>query len=358
MKRILVANIFGIGDVLFTTPLIANLKKEMGDVEVDYLCNARARTVVKWDPDVDGIFVYEKDDLIDLWQRSKVGCIKALYDLFSSLRRKKYDAVFDFTLSRKFGFLFALAGIPRRIGLGYRKRGIFLTDKHEFRGFKGKHVVEHYLELLEYVKIPVLVRELQLVPDEESREWAAGYLRGHGVEEAPLVAVIPGGGASWGEQAFRKRWPPEGFSQAGDILSKKGIKIAALGDASETDLCRVVSEKMVKKPAIMENDLSLDKYIALLSACDLVLCNDGGPLHIAVALGLKTVSIFGPVDDKVYGPYPASSRNKVIKADELSCRPCYARFKLPECESNNRCLTDIDPEYVANSCFELLERDN
>ena len=103
--------------------------------------------------------------------------------------------------------------------------------------------------------------------------------------------------------------------------------------------------------------LPLKEYMAILGSCDLVLCNDGGPLHIAVALGAKTVSIFGPVDERVYGPYPPSNRNKVIKAG-LSCQPCYDRFKLPECENDNRCVTDIDPEHVANSCLELSEKDD
>ena len=61
MKKILVANIFGIGDVLFTTPLIASIKKEIPGVSVDYLCNARTKAIVEKDPDVDDIFVYEKE---------------------------------------------------------------------------------------------------------------------------------------------------------------------------------------------------------------------------------------------------------------------------------------------------------
>jgi heptosyltransferase-2 len=354
MKRILVANIFGIGDVLFTTPLIASLKREMTGVEIDYLCNARTKAAVESVPDVDRIFVYEKDDLVDLWKKSKVACLKGVYGLFTDIRRRKYDAVFDFTLSREFGFFFTLAGIPRRIGLDYKKRGSFLTDKFAFSGFAGRHVVEYYLDLLRSLDVSPSMNRLQLIPAEKLREWAVSYLRERGAGEEPRVAVVPGGGASWGIHASRKRWSPEGFSRAADILAARGVAVVILGDASETDLCRKTAEMMSAKPLAVENGLKLEEYIALLNACDLVLCNDGGPLHLAVALRVKTVSIFGPVDDKVYGPYPPSAGNRVITASEIPCRPCYDRFKLPECEYDSRCLTDIDPEKVADTCMELL----
>jgi heptosyltransferase-2 len=355
MKRILVANIFGIGDVLFTTPLIASLKKEIEGAEIGYLCNARTRPVVECNPDVDNIFVYEKDDFVKLWGISKIECLKALFKLFSSIRKSKYDAVFDFTLSREFGLCFALAGIRRRIGLNYKNRGIFLTDKAEFSGFKGRHVTEHYLDLLKKVDIIASVKDMQLVPDEELRAWARAYLSSCGVGEEPVAMVIPGGGASWGVNAARKRWDPEGFLRVADSLAAQGVKIGILGDESETVLCRTIAGRMSAKPLVVENSLDLKKYIALLSACDLVLCNDGGPLHIAVAVGTKTVSIFGPVDDKVYGPYPTSDKNKVITAPEVSCRPCYDRFKLPECKNNMQCLSGIDAEKVTQACLELLK---
>ena len=357
MKKVLVANIFGIGDVLFTTPLIANLKKSIEGVSVDYLCNARTKDIVKGSPDVDEIFVYEKDDYVKLWKRSKIGCLTALRELFSSIRRRKYDTVFDFTLSRKFGLFFKLAGIPRRVGLDYRKRGIFLTDRVPLTGFEGRHVVEYYLDLLRCAGVPVSVREMELVPDEAALEWARKYLKRKGIEKERLVAVIPGGGASWGPQAFRKRWEAAGFSRAADILVGQGLKVALFGDQSETDLCRSVSDNMAEECAIAENTLTLERYIALLSRCAVVLCNDGGPLHVAAALGVKTVSIFGPVDEKVYGPYPGSDRHKVIVAREVPCRPCYNRFRLPECGYDNRCLTNITPETVAKACVKLLKED-
>lgn len=357
MKRVLVANIFGIGDVLFTTPLLASLKKEVEGVSIDYICNARTKAVLESNPDVDSIFVYEKDDLADLWQRSKKSFFSALSGLFGGIRGSRYDAVFDFTLSRKFGLAFALAGIPKRIGLDYKNRGVFLTHKRKLEGFEGKHVVEYYLDLLDDAGVRPAVRETQIVLDESSQNWAEEYLRNRGINKDRVVAVIPGGGASWGPDASRKRWRPDGFARVADALTERSVQVMVLGDGAEEDLCCEVRDNMAKKPALVENGLALKEYIALLSMCGLVVCNDGGPLHIAVALGARTVSVFGPVDEKVYGPYPPNDRNRVVSGDEEDCRPCYSRFRLPECDRDIRCLSGISPGVVIENCLELLEKD-
>ena len=356
MKKILIANIFGIGDVLFTTPLAANLKKHFDGASIDYLCNARTRAVIECNLDIDEIFVYEKDDFVKLWKESKTRYLKGLYRLFSFIRLKQYDAVFDFTLSREFGLFFTLAGIRKRIGFDYKKRGIFLTDKVALEGFENRHVIEHYLDLLKYLGVSNSIKEMKLDPEEKAKEWVSGYLKERGLEGGELVAMCPGGGASWGEQASRKRWEAKGFSKAADILIRHGIRVIILGDSSEKHLCEEVAHNMRENTVAVETELSLKNYIALIDKCDLVLCNDGGPLHIAAALDKKTVSIFGPVNDRVYGPYPPSDKHKVIKAMELKCRPCYGRFKLPECKYENSCLTNIDPQDVANSCLSLLSR--
>lgn len=355
--KILVANIFGIGDVLFTTPLISNLRN-LPDTTVDYLCNARTKELLKNNPDVSGIFVYEKDELVGLWKRSKRAFFREVWGLYTRIKKNRYDMVFDLTLSRKLGLLFFLAGIPARAGFDYKGRGIFLNKKKSLVGFEGKHVAEYYLELLEFAGTREATgareKDFKLVPDAEAIKKVRERLAGRGIRKDGFVAVIPGGGASWGASASRKRWTAEGFSEAADALSARGEHIILLGDSSEGALLSEVSGKMKNKPLIAENALGLGEYIALLSMCKLVLCNDGGPLHMAAALGVKTVSIFGPVDAKVYGPYPPSDKHRVVSAWFVKCRPCYNRFKLPECDGDMACITQIDAGEVIKACEELL----
>jgi len=354
-KRVLIANIFGIGDVLFTTPLIASLKKNIKGITIDYLCNARTKGVLESVPDVEKIFVYEKDDFLETWKRSKGRFLKEVLGLFNGVRRMRYDAVLDLTMSREFGFFFLAAGIPKRIGLDYKKRGVFLTHKRELGGFEDRHVIEHYLDLLRMSGMTDLVKETQLAINEVLRKKMEGYLKGKGFDGGKFVLIVPGGGASWGKHAFRKRWSADNFALVADALVKQGFTVIVAGDPSEREVCDEVARKMDKRPLFVENGLDIRDYIALVSLCDLVVCNDGGPLHIAVALGIKTVSVFGPVDEMVYGPYPPSARHRVVINKACALRPCYNRFKLPDCDHANECLSGISADEVASACVELLK---
>ncbi len=354
MKRVLIANIFGIGDVLFTTPIIANLKQVYPDIEISYLCNGRVKDIISNDPGIDEVFVYEKDDIIKTWRTSKGKGIKAVFELYNRIKGAGFDAVFDFTLSRGFGFLFLLAGIKRRIGFNYKKRGIFLTDKIDIKGFEGKHVVEYYLDLLRKIRIPVTHKNMRLVPGPGFVARARKFLDEKNITGRPIVAVVPGGGASWGEMSYRKRWDAGNFAEVAKVLSDKGCSILVGGDNKETDLCQEVIEKVKNVPSSVMTGLPIELYAAVLSLCDLVLCNDGGPLHMASAMGVKTVSIFGPVDDKVYGPYPPGENCRVIVSPGVECRPCYRNFKVPECRNDGGCLKKITVGRIIKACEELL----
>lgn len=354
MKRVLVANIFGIGDVLFTTPLIRNLKENAPDISVDYLSNKRTKEILEDNPDIENVFVYEKDEFVIEWGKSKIGFLKKSLALFHSMKKRGYDTVFDFTLCPEFGFFFTLLGIKKRIGFNYKNRGIFLAMKKNIDGFIDKHVVEYYLDLLSFIGIDSPVRTMSVTVDPLMSDWADEYISKKGFSNGPIAAIIPGGGASWGPNAYRKRWSPDGFSKVADTLYSMGAEVIMLGDKSEIDLLRTIARKMARGPLFIANDFSLKEYAAILSKCHIAICNDGGPLHIATALGLKTVSIFGPVDDMVYGPYPRDKRHKVIRNETIECRPCYNRFKLPPCDYNVACLSEITPEVVAKAALELL----
>ncbi|MFH1412005.1 MAG: glycosyltransferase family 9 protein [Candidatus Omnitrophota bacterium] len=358
MKKVLIANIFGIGDVLFTSPMIANLKRNDPDVKVDYVCNIRTMDIVNRLPGVDDIYVYEKDLFTQVWNESKIRFLKTTHNLFKEIKEQEYDVLFDLTLSRELGLFFKLAGIKRRVGLDYKKRGVFLTDRIPFSGFNDKHVVEYYLDCLRHLKTDVTVKAMSLFSDEISQEIVLSHLREKGVDEmaGPLVGIVPGGGASWGNDASRKRWNAESFAEVADALMEKGSAVAILGDKNEADLCRNITGRMKLKPVITSNNMILPDFIAFLNACDLVVCNDGGPLHMAGALGVRTVSVFGPVNEKVYGPYPASDDHIVIKGESLSCRPCYNSFRLPHCGNNNECLDGISAGQVTEACLGLLDQ--
>jgi len=91
----------------------------------------------------------------------------------------------------------------------------------------------------------------------------------------------------------------------------------------------------------------------LIKNCNLLITNDGGPMHMAVALGVKTVSIFGPVSEVVYGPFPLTRNHVVLKWD-MACRPCYKNFRLPVCDKDRECLKSVSSDEVFAAANALL----
>ncbi len=109
---------------------------------------------------------------------------------------------------------------------------------------------------------------------------------------------------------------------------------------------------MKTKPVVSCGKTTLGQMAALLDKCDLVVTNDGGPLHMAVALKKKIVAIFGPVDEKVYGPYPQAGRYITVTSN-VRCRPCYKNFKYGKCDTLD-CLKNIKPADVINAVEKLM----
>ncbi len=353
--KILIANPFGIGDVLFTTPVITNIKRQFPDWEIAYLCNRRVAPLLKRDPRIYKLFVYEKDELRNMWQQSKCLCIKEIRHLLSDVKREEFDYVMDFSLAGEFGFFLWLAGIRKRIGYDYKKRAKFLNKKIPLKGFNGKHVIEYYLDLLKFLHIEQKERNIKIFISDDERRKAKDFLEANSIyQQDKIVAVAPGGGASWGKDSYRKHYPADKFAAVCDrLIKEQNVKTIILGNIKEKALVDKVTNNMKEKPSSATTALSLREFIAVLSHCKLLLCNDGGPLHIAAGLGVPTVSIFGPVDERVYGPYPPDDKHKVVTAD-VDCRPCYKNFKVPECE-DRRCLEDLTPGEIFEACQKPLK---
>lgn len=355
LKYILIVNPFGIGDVLFSTALIEAIGRLVEGCHIGFLCNRRTEALLRNNPLVDWIFVFEKDEYRNLWKESKVRCFRKFASLLKEIKVKRFDTVFDLSLSRQFGFFTWLIGIPRRIGFNYRKRGVFLTDKIDIKGYNYKHIVEYYLDLLGLVDLKPTTNYLMLYVSDADKKWAKDFLMANGIKEGDLiVGIVPGGGASWGKDATFKHWGGEKFAQVADqLIEKHKAKVIIFGDEAETDICNGVRNNMKDIAVMACGKTALLQFAALMGMCNLVIANDGGPLHIAVAMGAKTVGIFGPVDEKVYGQYPSNEKHKVVKSN-LECQPCYRNFKLVDCDMR-RCLDEIAPEDVFKAAEEALK---
>lgn len=357
MKRILIINPFGIGDVLFTTPFIDNIKVNIPDAYIGYIGNTRTSSFLKNNPNINKVFVYDRDKFKDVYKQSKIQYVHKTRSFLRDIKHEQFDVVFDFSLQTAFSILTWFVGIKQRIGLNYKKRSKFLTKPIPFDGFKNKHVVEHYLEILTDLGLNIECRELNMATTEEDDQWAERFLKENGILKGDsLVGVMPGAGASWGEESRYRRWSPLKYAKLVDkIIEKYGAKIILMGDQKEAQLCSHVAEQSRSSVIQAFGRTTIGQLAALLSQCQLVVMNDGGPLHIAVAVKTRTVSIFGPVDDQVYGPYGCEDNHTVVKAD-IACQPCYRQFRMTQCEHIS-CLERITVDDVFERVEEILKND-
>ena len=354
-QRFLVVNIFGIGDVLFTTPLLAQIKESCPEAWITYVANPRAAEVLHRNPAVDQIVVYDRDAYHDLYCRSKRKYIVQAWALLRELRQARYDTSIDLSMNGSINFLLFLAGIPRRVGFNYKNRSPFLTQPIPLSGYEGRHVVEYCLDLLPALGLPAGQRPLVLPVADEDRAWSEVIWQRHGLGRngRPVVAVFPGGGASWGRDAVCKRWPAENYARAIDkMIEKFQVDIILLGNPAEESLCDQVQRAAAAAVVNLCGQAALGQAAALLARCRLALVNDGGPLHMAVAVGCQTVAIFGPVDERVYGPYPRG-RHRVVTQD-IPCRPCYRNFRRAACD-HFRCIQTIGVDAVLAKVREALD---
>jgi lipopolysaccharide heptosyltransferase II len=358
-NKILIINPFGIGDVIFTTPIIESIKIRYPDSYIGYLCNIRTAPLLYSNPNIDKVFIVERDEYRQLWQVSKAGCIRKLTNLFREAVKEHFDTVVDFSMSREYGFFAMLSGVKKRIGYDYRGRGLFLTDKVKLNdGYKDRHVIDYHKDFLPLISrdLPVDTLTKIYISEEDDTEALRELQKNNIYPDDKYVCLVPGAGGSWGNDAFRKRWPVDRFQKVvSDIYDKFNFKVVLLGSIDEKELCSAIKD-CAPDSINLCGCLSLMVSAAIIRRAIVLIANDGGPLHIACALGTKTVSIFGPVDEKVYGPYTKDDKHAVV-VSTAECRPCYRGFKIPAC-NDIKCLNDVSPDDVVGAFCKTIKRKN
>jgi len=354
-QRILIVNPFGIGDVLFSTPLIRAVRRAFPQAHVAYLCNRRTQEILRRNQDLNELFVYEKDEVLALWRRSRLAAIRTVVSLLGQVRRRRFDLAIDLSLGERYSFMLAVLGVPRRIGFDFRHRGRFLTHRFAMDGYQDQHVVDYYTQLLEMIGIRQLDRQLHLDPMQGERLAVEHRLRQLDLREGQhVIGLVPAGGVSWGRHAHFRRWPQAKFVEVGRHVSARyGARILIFGEPSDRSICTGIAQAIGPAAVDLSGQTSFGEFVGLLARCDLVICNDGGPLHLAVSQGVKTVSIFGPVDPVVYGPYGSVDHHRVV-TKSLPCRPCYHQFKLPPCPYDRACLNELSIDEVLPAVEKML----
>lgn len=272
-------------------------------------------------------------------------------EVLLALGGERFDAAILFPNSFRTALEARLAGIPRRIGYNRDRRGFLLTDRIEppKPGETPPHERFYYLELLRRAGI------LDALPPEEPiLLYGAENARRAGLEmfrqmgmRGPVVGVSPGA-----QNSRAKQWLPERFVESAlRVAAALGGGIAIFGSAAERALCREMAEA-VRRAGVqvlsLAGETTLAQFIELAAACRVFLTNDAGAMHVASALGVPTVAIFGPTD--FVATAPAGPASRIVRAG-VHCSPCMLR----DCPIDHRCMTSVTAEQVAETALELVK---
>ncbi len=304
------------------------------------MCLPALRAIRDRFPDAH-IAILAKPWVADLYRRETFASEIILYDrsrwaIARALRAKRFTCAILLQNAFDAALISWLAGIPYRIGYNRDGRGFLLSRAVPVPrlGEIPRHERFYYLELLRRAGI---TGELGQSP--------AIRLEGRSPAARRIVGISPG--AAYGTA---KQWLPERFAEAAArIADERGAEIALFGSGSERELCeRIVGMLPGKQVTNHAGRTSLAEFINLAGQCEVFLTNDSGAMHIASALGVPTVAIFGATDD--VGTGPTGSHARVVR-ERVDCSPCLLR----ECPIDHRCMTRVTADRVAGEALKLLE---
>ena len=261
--------------------------------------------------------------------------------LAEKLRAQNFDVALLLQNAFDAAWLAWRANIPERIGYARDGRSLLLTKAVPLpkQGEIPAHEKFYYLELLRRVGWVDSLQDapfIELIVPGEKRRSADEFLRKSGVRPSARRIAI-GAGASYGSA---KCWLPSRFAEVANRLQlETDADVILFGTAAEADVSTAISAAMRQPPVDLTGKTAIADLPALLSQCHLFIGNDSGAMHVAAAVGLPIVAVFGPTDP--FGTAPLTPSCTVVQQKPY-CSPCFLR----RCPTDHRCMTAITAEMV------------
>lgn len=328
-KRILIFNVNWLGDVLFSTAAIRNIRINFPHAYLACAIPARCYLVLKDNPHLDEIMIFDEKD------RHKG--VFAKLDFVRLLKSKQFDTVFLLHRSFTRALICRLAGIGQRIGYYTKKRSFLLTRAIKPPSPRSMHRIDYYLNILEKAGLRLEDRFTEFFVSDADVNFIVRFLKDRHLDgKGFLVALNPG--ANWAP----KRWPAKHWALLADsLIDNLAAKVIIVGSSNDASIAREITASMHNKPVVACGLLNLKKLAALFKRVGLLVTADTGPLHIANAVGAaKIIALFGPTDPAITGPYP--DKNVALLFKDVGCKvPCYK----VNCK-DNRCMKAISVQDV------------
>ncbi len=326
--RILVIRLSSLGDIILTTPVLRLLRESWPAARIDVAVKAELQEVLHGHPCVDRLVPV--DTRAPLWHTIR------------ALRETRYDLVLDLHRTLRSWWLYR--GSRARVRMAYRKytwrRALLVRCKWNTLR-QVPPVPERYALPLRQLGVTAPLPPTEIHVDAASVAAVEQYLADAGFASAArcLIAVAPG--SRW----KTKQWPVARFAAAAsELAARHEAAIVLLGDGHERPLVQAFRQQVAAPVIDAVGQSPLMQTAALLQQCRLFLCNDSGLMHMATALGVPVVAVFGPTV-QAFGFYPFQAVAQVV-SHPLSCRPCTTKGSHGCPRGHHNCMRQIAPEQV------------
>ncbi len=341
-KKILITRTDRIGDVLLSTPVIKALRRNFPKSHIVVMVRPYARDIILGNPYLDEIIIYDKYGA----QRSFWSSIKFAW----GLKKKRFDLALILHPTNRQHLVTTLAGIKKRVGLD-KKMGFLLTDKIEHKKQEGqKHELEYTLDVVRSLGIEPEDKDLFMPIRKDSEMYIEELLarEAAGLASEKMIALHPGASCP------SKIWPAERFAQVADKLAGEfKVRVVVVAGPDDVNKGKDLISLMRCDCIDACGKTTLSQLASLLRRCCLFISNDSGPVHIATAVGVPVVAIFGRgqpgLSPRRWGP---TGKNDIVLHKDVGCRECLAH----NCQKGFACLQAISAEDVLAAARKILSR--
>jgi ADP-heptose:LPS heptosyltransferase len=349
-----------IGDVLLTAPAVGLLRASLPRAELTYIVGPWSLEAARHGPRVDGLRTLVYPGFARRRNAHPLAPYIQLAVTAARLRAERFDLVVVFRPDHWWGALLGLAaGIPIRVGGSTPETDALLThtrgaNPDEPAAEQAFHIARLALQVCgsqEAESGVVASGDAVFTISAASRAAAASLWNKHALVARQVVAIQPSAGAPL------KSWPVDRWAGLADSLERQGLAVLLCGGPDDAALLSAIQARMANPPAAAACGQSLDVSAAIYERCALLIGLDGGAAHLAAAVDTPTVRLYGPTPAEVFGPWPASTNQRVVRTDKLACAPC-GHLESPPCGATTlpACLLALGVDDVLNVVSAVLDQ--
>ena len=317
-KKILIIKLSAIGDVVHTLPCLNAIRAQIPDAKIGWVVQKPSNQILQDHPQIDHLHIYPRE----VWKKNKLKFLKCFRPFIKEIQNIEYDYAIDFQGLSKSGMIAKLSGAKLRIGFGDRDgmremNGLF-TNMKVHPSVEYPHIIHRNLALLEPLGIHSREAISVFKENEEASNSIQNFFEENAISNKNFVALNPGAG--W----ITKQWPLENFAQLGlKIESELKRKVLLMWGPGEKEMVEEIERLMRQENGdpIIAPPTNLTQLIELIKHCSLFIAGDTGPTHIAAALNIPCISLFGASDSK--RNHPLNQHSTTIQKEEISCVPCW-----------------------------------